>query len=215
LPAFEAATAAGVAIEFIAFDSTDAAGDICEIARSKGSDYVLLGMHRPVLGQNLLGGTVGRVLEDSPAPVALLVDHGLSQAFARGPRAAESKRVVAAICGGSQDALVLSFAEALLSDPAVRLTVLLVGLPQPGPGSLAERATALMQRHGERVLLREELSPTPESALLAQAVDAALLVVGLDPAWGLSSERLGPEAMGLLDECPASLIVLHGKSATS
>ena len=216
LPAFEAATAAELAIEFMAFDSTDAASDICEIARTKGSDYVVLGTHRPVLGQNLLGGTVGSVLTDSPAPVALLIDHGFARAFARGPNGPQKKRVVVALTRGVQDETVLAFAEALLNDPTVKLALLPVGRGVPGPRPVSHRLSELLERHGERARLCESPHQSPATALLGEATDAALVVIGLNPTWGLSSERLGPEAMALLAECPASLVVLHDpKSAPS
>jgi len=207
LPAFKTATSAEVALEFISFNSTDPAADICEIARSKASDYVVLGMHRPVLGQNLFGGTVGRVLEEGPAHVALLVDHGFARAFARDPQPGAPRRVLAAICGGAQDILVLSFSEQLLNDPAVTLSVAFFGTAASESPLLTQQAEALVAKHGERVQLRTGPSEARTEALLAQAARAELVVLGLDQTWGL--ERISVDAVRLLAECSASLLVLR------
>ena len=211
LPAFETATQAEVALEFISFDSADPASDICEIARQKNSDYVVLGMHRPVLGQNLFGGTVGTVLAESPAHVALLIDHGFARAFARGVQAPKNKRVVAPICGGREDDLVLSFVEQLLSDEAVSLSVQFVESLQSERHALTQRAEALAAKYVQRVQVQTLSNAARQDALLESALNADLIVLGLDQAWGLNTERLGADAVRLLSECPASLLVLHSR----
>ncbi|MET0793095.1 MAG: cation:proton antiporter, partial [Polyangiaceae bacterium] len=168
LPAFETATAAELALEFISFDSTDPAHDICEIARSKRTDYVVLGLHRPVLRQNPLGGTVGRVLSESPTAVALLVDHGLAAAFERGSKALTAKRVVVPLCGGAQDLSVLQFVEQLLTDEAVSLAIVAVGSPLAELSPLSERARARVPKNSGRVELRHD-TRAAQTALLALA----------------------------------------------
>ncbi len=206
LPAFETATQAELALEFISFDSTDPAQDICAIARARQSDYVVLGLHRPVLSQNPFGGTVGSVLAESPAPVLLLVDRGLSRAFARRPGASLSKRVVAALSGGPGDPGVLSFVARLLVDEAV--SVALLPLEAAARSGLHVRAADLLARYPERVALRRE-GGAPEQLLHAAALDTDVLVLALDPAWGLGSEGVEPRALRLLAESPASLLLLH------
>jgi len=212
LPALETATAAGVALEFICFDSTDPAADIREIARSRRSDYIVLGLHRPVLGSNPFGGTVGRVLADSPAPVALLIDHGFARAFAQGRPAGATKRVVAAVHEPS-DSLVLKFSEQLLSDEAVLLEVVLVE-PRPPVGQqpLLAHVEALKARYGARVQYRTSEGAVGLTTLRACAAEADLVVLGLSPNWGLDVERGGAEPARLLAEFPASLLVLHAQA---
>src|SRR6478609_4735801 len=160
LPALETATTAGVALEFISFDSTDPAADICEGARSRRSDYVVLGLHRPVLGQNAFGGTVGQVLANSPAPVALLVDHGFARCFARGRPAGVGKRVSAPVCGDASDGLVLKFAEQLLNDEAVSLEVVCFEAQGAVGQPLAAKVEALQGKYPERVQLRNSRAGT-------------------------------------------------------
>jgi nucleotide-binding universal stress UspA family protein len=205
-PFIEAGLALGVKAEVQSFDSSDPAGDICEVARSRGSDYVVLGLHRPMLGQNVFGGIVGAVLAQSPAPVALLIDHGLARAFA--PEAG-ARRVLVALSGGMQDACVLDFAQQLLKDELISLSVLWVGSGSAVAGGPLPRAEALAAQQPERVRLSSEPFPARQRALLAAAKQADLLVIGLDPRWGLSADGLDSEAARLLLACPASLLVLH------
>jgi Kef-type K+ transport system membrane component KefB len=212
LPALETATAAGVALEFIAFDSTDPAADIREVARSRRSDYVVLGLHRPVLGRSPFGGTVGRVLADSPAPVALLIDHGFSRAFARSRPAGVNKRVVAALRNEPSDTLVLNFSEQLLSDEAVSLEVVLVE-PRPVAGQpLLSQIDNLVAKYPPRVKFHTREVAAGPAALRACAAEADLVVLGLSPSWGLDVDRGGTEAVRLLAQFPASLIVLHAQA---
>jgi Kef-type K+ transport system membrane component KefB/nucleotide-binding universal stress UspA family protein len=211
LPALETATAAGVALEFISFDSTDPSSDICEVARSRRSDYVVLGLHRPVLTKNAFGGTVGEVLANSPVPVALLVDHGLARAFGRGREAAR-KRVVAALSGAASDSLVLNFAEQLLSDDAVVLELVSIGAMSGPEENLAARAEKLRAKASERVQFRTSHAEASSQSLRDSAVDADLVVLALAPVWGLDIERSGAESVRLLAEFPASLIVLHAQA---
>jgi Kef-type K+ transport system membrane component KefB len=214
LPAFETASAAELALEFISFDSTDPAHDICEIARSKGSDYVLLGLHRPVLGQNPFGGTVGRVLSESPSAVALLVDHGLSTTFGGGPNVSKRRRVVAALCGGPHDRSVLRLGEHLLVDEAVTLSLVVIGSPLAERSALAERALALRLQYPERVSLTDD-GRAPQRALSALASEAELMVLGLDSTWGFALDGADTGASRLLGESVASLLVVYSGAFTT
>jgi nucleotide-binding universal stress UspA family protein len=207
VPALETATAAGVALEFISFDSIDPSSDICEVARSRRSDYVVLGLHRPVLSKNAFGGTVGEVLANSPVPVALLVDHGFVRAF-RG-REGTRRRIVASLSGAASDALVLNFAEQLLSDEAVSLEVVSIGAQLGAAEKLAARVHQLRAKGSGRVQFRTSHAVADSRALLDCAVGADLLVLALAPVWGLDIERSSAESVRVLAELPASLIVLH------
>jgi len=211
LPALETAAAAGVALEFISFASNDPAADICEVARSRRSDYVVLGLHRPVLGQNAFGGTVGQVLANSPAPVALLVDHGFARCFARGRPAGVGKRVSAPVCGDASDGLVLKFAEQLLNDEAVSLEVVCFEAQGAVGQPLAAKVEALQGKYPERVQLRTSRAGTGPMSLRDCASQAELVLLGLCPAWGLDIERRSPESVRFLAEFPASLLVLHAQ----
>ncbi|MEP7052403.1 MAG: cation:proton antiporter [Pseudomonadota bacterium] len=208
----ETAAAAGMKLESVSFDSSDPGADICDFARARRSTHVVLGMHRPVLGQNLFGGSVGEIMADSPVPVALLADRGLVEAYARRTDPAV-RRVLAALCGGTEDFLVLEFAEQLLADPAISLRVLSAEPLGASGRALTARATDLVEKYAPRVELRSERTATRQDAVLRHAESAALVLIGLDKAWGLSRDGLGAEALRLLSDSPASFLVLHAPPA--
>ncbi|HTA89675.1 MAG TPA: cation:proton antiporter [Polyangiaceae bacterium] len=199
----ETTATSGVTLSTNQFDSSDPARDICRVATELDSDYVVLGLHRPMLGQNVFGGVVGAVISDCPAPVALLVDHGLGRAFAPD---AGARRVLVALSGGTHDARVLDFAEQLLCDAGVALSLL--WLESSTLTAAPSRTEALLAAHGERVALHSVPAAARHGALLDAAKQAALVLLGLDSAWGLSAEGLEAEGGRLLLACPASLIVV-------
>ncbi|HEY8944894.1 MAG TPA: universal stress protein, partial [Polyangiaceae bacterium] len=201
----DTAAESGVTLSSNQFDSSDAARDICRVANERDYDFVVLGLHRPVLGQNVFGGTVGAVLAEAPAPVALLVDHGLGRAFA--PHALEC-RTVLALSGGARDARALDLAEQILRDPRVSLTVLCLE-----SAALPARADALLGAYPERVTLRREPAPARHGALLDAASRAALVILGLDPAWGLGLDGLQSEGGRLVLSSPASLLFVHERTS--
>jgi Kef-type K+ transport system membrane component KefB len=69
----------GIQVENLAFASSSPAEDICRVAEEKEVPLLLLGTHRSLLGRDLLGGIVGKVLADSPCDVGILVDRGLEK----------------------------------------------------------------------------------------------------------------------------------------
>ncbi len=199
----ETAASSGVTLSTNQFDSSAPARDICRVATEMDSDYVVLGLHRPMLGQNVFGGVVGAVIAHSPAPVALLVDRGLGRAFAPD---AGARRVLVALSGGPQDARVLDFAEQLLRDAGVALSLL--WLESSTLTAAPSRTEALLAAHGGRVALHSVPAAARHGALLDAAKQTALVLLGLDSAWGLSAEGLEAEGGRLLLACPASLIVV-------
>ena len=49
---------------------SDPRGDICDVARVKGAALIIMGWHKPVFNQAVLGGTVQQVMKGSAADVA-------------------------------------------------------------------------------------------------------------------------------------------------
>lgn len=204
LPIAEAARSADVALELVSFDSVDPASDICELARKRSFDFVVLGIHRPLLSRNPFGGTVGGVLDGSPVPVAMLVDRGFATAF--GPGGAR-REVLLALCGGLHDEAVLDFGERLLHDPAVALHIV------QAHAALTERLATLRVAHRDRVELRAlSEAPSLSSLILTEAPRAAVLL-GLEATWGFDAEGPNAESLKLFSDSSTSLIVVSQKSA--
>jgi nucleotide-binding universal stress UspA family protein len=90
----------GVQIQAMSFPSANPARDICEVARIKKVDIILMGAHRALLGSGPLGGTVSEIVNRGDADVVMLLDLGLKAVhrvlFAKGgPHAAAAARLVA------------------------------------------------------------------------------------------------------------------------
>jgi hypothetical protein len=139
----------------------------------------------------------------------LLVDHGFARAFARGPGAGVGKRVVVPVLDGPSAALTLSFAAQLLSDEAVSLDVLLVGSPLAAAEPRTAQLETLRTRHPERVQFRTMNGTAGPEVLRECAAEADLLILALDPVWGLDIERGSADSVRLLAEFPVSLLVVH------
>jgi hypothetical protein len=65
--------------------SEEPALDIVQLASALGSDWILLGFHRPVFGANYRGGTVGEVIQQiTSLPINLgIVINGLQKPIER------------------------------------------------------------------------------------------------------------------------------------
>lgn len=66
--------ALGADIQPISFASTDPVRDICEVARLKRVDVVLMGAHRSLLGRGPLSGPIREVIAALDADVCMLLD---------------------------------------------------------------------------------------------------------------------------------------------
>ncbi len=72
-----AAAAAKVPLRTLSFVSANPAPDICEVATAKGAELIVIGVHRPVVSGDPLGGVVRQVLNAASGDVAVFVNHGL------------------------------------------------------------------------------------------------------------------------------------------
>jgi Kef-type K+ transport system membrane component KefB/nucleotide-binding universal stress UspA family protein len=96
------------------FVSTEPGLDICRTAEAKQASMILLGWHRPLLLEGVLGGTVKKVLAHARRPVGVLVDRGLEQLG----------RVLVAVAGNADDAAVRQVARQLGAASSAEVTVM-------------------------------------------------------------------------------------------
>src|SRR4029079_18941173 len=75
-PTLLAARDANVTVEALSFVTRDVSNDICQVSPAKNVEMVLMGLHKPVFGKTILGGTVHRVLSECETNVAVFVDRG-------------------------------------------------------------------------------------------------------------------------------------------
>lgn len=109
----------GVAVRLLSFVAADPAADIVRFAEAKAARLIVLGGHRPVVGEGAIAGVVGRVIAESTVDVAVLIDQGLTEA--RG------------VYVMGDDAVVSAVAERLIAGGLIRGDA-------PGPGVIVVAA---------------------------------------------------------------------------
>jgi nucleotide-binding universal stress UspA family protein len=199
-PALERAKELDLSLKPISFVSTEPSHDICGVASAKAADLVLLGWHKPLIGQSMLAGTVHEVLEGAPCDVGVFIDRGLSRV----------ERVLVPFIGSMHDHAALALAQRLLHGTGAEITILHVKAPGGSVGAGAAAADLVHQEGGSRVTLRVIEHASPSDAALAESRDGYdLLVVGVGREWGLSHKRFGVQPERLMAESPASVLVVR------
>jgi Kef-type K+ transport system membrane component KefB/nucleotide-binding universal stress UspA family protein len=197
-PALERARVLGLAVRPLSFVSPAPADDIVRFADVRDVDLVLLGLHKPVLSQTLLGGTVHEVLLRAHAGVAVYVE--------RGDR--PLNRVLVPFQGSPHDRAALALAGRIQARTGATVTVLHVIKPGAGPTGMRHDFT---EGHGSVVVETIE-HRFPAIAALDRAPHHDLVVVGVGREWGLGTRPLGfglaPER--LIQECVTPLLVVRG-----
>jgi Kef-type K+ transport system membrane component KefB len=207
-PLLTEAKQVGVKVEPISFVSRDIADDIAGVAQTRHVNLVLMGFHRPVIGRAILGGTVHRVFTTAPADVAIFVD--------RKPLpAGVAKKILVPYLGGSHDRLALELADRMARNTNARVTVLHVVPPKRQD----EAATLGAKNQVEKTFAEPgKASPvefkvvehySPVTAVLDEARDTDLIVIGVSEEWGLESQLLGWRPQRIADESPSSLLIVR------
>jgi Kef-type K+ transport system membrane component KefB/nucleotide-binding universal stress UspA family protein len=208
-PLLERARTLEVPVRAISFVSPEPARDICNVADVRGADLILLGWHKPVLSQTMLGGVVHDVLEHAPTAVGVFADRGLTQV----------RRVLVPFQGSAHDRGALALAHRLLIGHDVEVTILHV--VSPGRGSDAgELGAREMAQHvfGEPAggQVRMEIVPhaSPADAALEESARGYdLVIVGLGREWGLEQRQFGVHPERLMRDCSTSLLVVRHQPA--
>ena len=202
-PALEQAADLAVDARPISFVTSDASRDLCDIAAQRRVDLVLLGVHKPVFSQTLLGGVVHDVLSDIEPTVGVLVDRGVT----------EFHRVLVPFQGSEHDRAALGLAHRLMLQGAA-VTVLHVVKPgRSAPQGAGEMVDSVFADGAGQVRMKVIEHDSPEDAAIAEsAADYDLVLVGVGRSWGLGDRPLGlgiaPEP--LIKNCPTSLLVVRG-----
>jgi Kef-type K+ transport system membrane component KefB/nucleotide-binding universal stress UspA family protein len=183
-PAREHAEEIGLPVRVLSFVSTAPATDICRVAAVRDVSLILLGWHKPVLSQTLLGGVVHEVMQEASATVGVFVDRGLE----------------------SVKSVLVPFH--VQRSVGAAITVLQVVRPdRPGEPLTAEALAAVAGVSTVAVATVEHASPA--AAALERAADHDLIVVGIGREWGLGDRRFGLQPERLLRDSPTSILVVR------
>lgn len=206
MPLVERARALDTDVRPLSFVSTDPAEDIQSVAVKKHAELILIGWHKPVFSQTLLGGTVYRVLRDAPASVGVFVDRGLERV----------RRVLVPFVGSVHDREAVRLSRRILGSASdVEVTLLHVRTPEPGTEAGQRDSDEIIDEpDGGRVVVRVVHDPSPVGAALAEMQRGYdLVVVGASREWGLEQRLLGVQRERLMLESKVSLLVVRGRAS--
>lgn len=179
--------------------------DICEVARVKGADLIVMGWHKPVFNQAVLGGTVQQVMKNSTADVAVFIDRNTPLPF---------RHILLPYTGTIHDRAALTLAARLVRRAGAQITLFYVVRPRRARSDMKQAVQdALLQEFPEstggntRLLVKE--SSRPVETVLQEASEYDLTVLGVGEEW-----RLDPHVFGLRPEriaalCPSSLLIVR------
>lgn len=202
-PLMDEARARQVPVEPISFISRDVAQDIASVAAERGSNLILMGFHKPVIGRTILGGTVHRVLTDANTDVAIFVDRGLREVHS----------ILVPYMGSLHDRFALELAARIGRNAKAAVTVLHV--VSPGHPQRVQGAQQMMERvindPTQPVALTFEMveSDAPVDVVLKRAKNFDLLVIGVAEQWGLESHLFGWKSERIARDCPTSLVLVR------
>ena len=192
-----------VPVELISFVTRNVARDIARVARDRHADLVLIGYHQPVFSRSLLGGTVSRILANTPTDVAVLVDRGFLGA----------QRVLVPFLGGRHDRLAMQIAGRFAANARAQVTVLHVAAPRGAEPALNAKAAVdrVFNEPGQPlpVQFRVIESADPVGTVIEQSADFDLVVIGIGEEWGLESQRFGLRRERIAAGTPASLLIVR------
>jgi Kef-type K+ transport system membrane component KefB/nucleotide-binding universal stress UspA family protein len=192
----------------LSFVSSEPGADICRTAEAKRADLILLGWHRPLFSRTMLGGTVHEVMQEAGTDVAVLVDRGLK----------EPRRILVPFIGGPHDQAALKLARRLLHHPGAEVTLLHVTAPEQASELpvARRRVEELFPAEAERVRFQVVTHASAEEAALEESRrDYDLVVVGVGAEWGLESHPFGLHRERIIEETPASLLIVRHPEAIS
>lgn len=173
-------------------------------AEAKRANLILLGWHKPLFSRTVLGGTVHEVMQGAGTDVAVLVGRGLK----------EIRRVLVPFIGSAHDRAALKLARRLPRQ-GVELTLLHVTPPGGRVESPAKtRVEELFPEEAGSVRFKVVAHASPEEAALEEARQGYdLLVVGVGAKWGLESHLFGLHRERIIEEAPASLVIVRHPEA--
>lgn len=203
-PLAAAANEAGIELEPLSLVTTDVATDIVGVAAARQADFLLMGFHRPIFGQTLLGGTVHKVMSRAACDIGVFVDRGFTTAG----------RVLVPFLGGTHDRLALELARRLARSAGAVVTVLHVtprtrrNAPPLGAHGAVDKVFA-DPTQPTPVTFRMVEDDSPIDAVIREAASHDLVLIGVAEKWGLESHVFGWKAERIAADCPCSMLIVR------
>ena len=207
-PLLAHAQAHGLEVHPLVLVSRTPGADICDVARAKGAGLIIMGWHKPVFSQAMLGGTVQQVMQGSTADVAVFIDRG-------GPF--PPRRILLPYTGTVHDRAALTLASRLARRGGAQVTLLHV--VRPG------RAQPRLEQEVHSVLAQEFPEPTggctrlvvvestrPVETVLQEATGYDLTMLGVGEEWQLEPHVFGLRPERIAVHCPSSLLIVRTRA---
>ncbi|WP_437561910.1 cation:proton antiporter domain-containing protein [Sorangium sp. So ce542] len=199
----------GAEVRPLSFVSPKPSHDICNVADVKQADLVLVGWHKPLLSQTVLGGTVYEVMRGARTDVGVLIDRGLTAV----------RKLLVPFHGTAHDKAALALARRLAQQVGADVTILHVVKPerrstdalgaQDAVDEVFEGEEGGALRKAKVVLKVVEHDSPADAALEESKRGYDLVLVGVGPEWGLAQRRFGIRAEDVIQACPTSLLVVR------
>ena len=196
------AKAQEIPVETISFPSIDIPQDIVATVAARQADLLLMGYHKPVWGKELLGGTVHHVMSDCRCDVGVFVDRGFQSA----------SRILVPYGGGQHDRLALDLAARISQNNGASVAVMYVTPPDTASAPRVQTARdAVMQLFGSgaSVDFKAVEDKSPVTAVLREAGQFDLVIIGVSDEWGLESRLFGWRPQRIARDCSTSLLIVR------
>ena len=204
-PLLEHAHKHGFEVHPMTLVSRTPGADICDVARVKGATLIIMGWHKPVFNQAMLGGTVQQVMKGSTADVAVFIDRNISFPL---------RRILLPYMGTTHDRAALTLVARLARRFGAQVTLFHVVRPgRAQPYVEQEVQNALAQEFPEptggstRLVVKE--SAHPVETVLQEAVGYDLTVLGVGEEWQLAPHVFGLRSERIAAHCPSSLLIVR------
>lgn len=170
---------------------------LCRIAERTGSDLVLMGMNRSLLG-DVLGGAVGTVLANCPSDVAVLVDQ-----TGRGVSVARGQVVLAPYGRGVHERAAVDLADALSAASGAPLRILARDM------AAADELRARGLEGAEIVVAGD----APREDLAEQVSRAGVLALGAGEEWAMQRQGVGRSRARLVSGLVIPVLIVREGAA--
>lgn len=205
------AEARGIRVHPLTLISRTPGPDISDVARAKGVGLIVMGWHKPIFSQAMLGGTVQEVMKRSAADVAVFIDRG--EPF-------PPRRILLPYTGNVHDRAALALVARLTKRYGGQVTLLHVVRPgRPQPRVEREVQEVLAQEFSEpaggstKLMVVE--STQPVETVLQEAVGYDLTVLGVGEEWQLEPHIFGLRPERIAVHCPSSLLIVRTRAQTA
>jgi K+:H+ antiporter len=189
----------GISARVAAFTAGDPGRDYVRIASREQVDLILVDGRRPLLGEGVPAGAVGRVLDEAPCDVAVLVER-------REAPVVDAAHPVAVPFGGAEhDWAALELGTAIASARGARLRLVGSRGVDGDAGRLLSHASTVVQ--GFTGVEVDSVLIEPGDRLVEATEDAGLLVLGLADGW--RDQGLGPVRAEIARRATASVVFVR------